>query len=104
MPVHDWTRVDAGIFHAFHTLWIVKLMGGLNAGLLPKGYYAMAEQVPGRLQTDFLTLRPGRPRRLPDEDSLRRGVVIAEEPPGVSFIVRPDLAPGHRAARTWNRA
>jgi hypothetical protein len=20
MPVHDWTRVDAGTFHAFHTL------------------------------------------------------------------------------------
>ena len=22
MPVHDWTRVDAGIFHAFHHDWI----------------------------------------------------------------------------------
>jgi hypothetical protein len=21
MPVHDWTRVDAGLFHAFHQGW-----------------------------------------------------------------------------------
>jgi hypothetical protein len=22
MPMHDWTRVEAGIFHAFHHSWI----------------------------------------------------------------------------------
>jgi hypothetical protein len=22
MPIHDWTRVDAGIFHDFHHAWI----------------------------------------------------------------------------------
>ena len=22
MPIHDWTRVDAGIFHHFHTSWV----------------------------------------------------------------------------------
>jgi hypothetical protein len=22
MPVHDWTRVDAGVFHDFHQRWI----------------------------------------------------------------------------------
>ena len=36
MPVHDWTRVDAGTFHAFHTLWIGEIMKALNAGLLPR--------------------------------------------------------------------
>ena len=25
MPMHDWTRVDAGIFHAFHHDWITEL-------------------------------------------------------------------------------
>jgi hypothetical protein len=25
MPVHDWTRVDAGLFHAFHQSWSVYL-------------------------------------------------------------------------------
>ena len=30
MPVHDWTRVDAGTFHAFHTLWIGEIMKALK--------------------------------------------------------------------------
>jgi len=25
MPVHDWTLVDAGTFHAFHTAWVTHL-------------------------------------------------------------------------------
>lgn len=25
MGVHDWTRVDAGTFHDFHTCWIAHL-------------------------------------------------------------------------------
>ena len=27
MPVHDWTRVEAGIFHAFHHSWIEEIAG-----------------------------------------------------------------------------
>jgi hypothetical protein len=49
MPVHDWTRVDAGIFHAFHHDWITEIGGALNGGLLPAGYYALPEQVAGPL-------------------------------------------------------
>jgi hypothetical protein len=48
MPLHDWTRVDAGIFHAFHVAWIPELQRVLNGGLLPEGYYALAEQHAGR--------------------------------------------------------
>jgi hypothetical protein len=44
MPVHDWTRVDAGTFHAFHTAWITHLSETLNNGLLPSDYYALTEQ------------------------------------------------------------
>ena len=65
MPVHDWTRVDDGTFHAFHTSWITHLMETLNAGPLPPGYYAIPEQIASRMQTDLLTLRspPGSVRR-----------------------------------------
>ena len=56
MPVHDWTRVEAGIFHDFHTVWTVALRNALNEGLLPQGYYALAEQHAGRAITDVLTL------------------------------------------------
>jgi hypothetical protein len=47
MPVHDWTRADDGLFHDFHYSWLWHLRDVLNGGLLPPGYYAMAEQHAG---------------------------------------------------------
>jgi hypothetical protein len=44
MPTHDWTRVEAGIFHAFHHDWITELARALNGGLLPDDYYALPGQ------------------------------------------------------------
>jgi hypothetical protein len=44
MPVHDWTHVDAEIFHDFHLAWIVQIHNALNGGLLPRDYYALTEQ------------------------------------------------------------
>lgn len=43
MPIHDWTRVDAGIFHDFHHAWIEEIHRALNSGLLSTDYYALAE-------------------------------------------------------------
>jgi hypothetical protein len=89
MPVHDWTRIDAGTFHAFHTLWIAETMKALNAGLLPKGYYALAEQVATRMQTDVLALQsPVQTSPLPE--SPRGGVAVAEAAPRVGLRLRPD--------------
>ena len=60
MPIHDWTRVTPGIFHHFHHEWISTLSRALNGGLLPPGYYALAEQIAGGLGPDVLTLEmPG---------------------------------------------
>jgi hypothetical protein len=56
MPVHDWTRVSAGIFHDFHTSWISALRNALNEAILPPDYYALSEQVPGPMNPDILTL------------------------------------------------
>jgi hypothetical protein len=56
MPVHDWKRVDAGTFHAFHLAWLGQLQAALNGGVLPPGYYAMAEQHAGDTIPDVLTL------------------------------------------------
>jgi hypothetical protein len=44
MPIHDWTRVDAGTFHDFHRSWTVEICRSLNAGLLPDAYFAMIDQ------------------------------------------------------------
>jgi hypothetical protein len=84
MPVHDWTRVEAGIFHDFHTVWIGHLRTTLNDGLLPEGYYALAEQHAGRSITDVLTLHaspaPLEPLPLPPATG---GTALAEAPPRV---------------------
>jgi hypothetical protein len=84
MPVHDWTRVEAGIFHDFHTVWTVALRNALNEGLLPQGYYALAEPHAGRAITDVLTLHVSaaaeEPVWLPPDTG---GIAVAEAPPRV---------------------
>ena len=44
MPIHDWTRVEAGTFHALHFFWVAALTNALNSGGLPRGYYALVER------------------------------------------------------------
>lgn len=56
MPVHDWTRVDAGLFHDFHQRWVVELSNVLNKGVLPKDYFALVEQNIRGPIPDVLTL------------------------------------------------
>jgi hypothetical protein len=65
MPMHDWTRVAAGIFHAFHHRWVSALSDWLNGGELPDDYYALPEQVAAGFGPDVLTLqgRSGDPLR-----------------------------------------
>ena len=68
MPVHDWTRVDAGIFHHFHHSWIEEIQRALNAGLLSGDYYALAEQQAAGFGPDVLTLERSR-----DDEGRRDG-------------------------------
>ncbi len=81
MPVHDWTRVDAGTFHDFHLSWITHLKEVLNDGILPSGYYAMAEQHGGRIIADILTLRSPPSAATPPIGE--GGLAVAEAPPRV---------------------
>ncbi len=37
MPMHDWSRTPAGLFHDFHQTWSIQIKLALNAGILPKG-------------------------------------------------------------------
>jgi len=83
MPVHDWTRVEAGIFHDFHNAWIIELRNALNGGLLPPGYYALGEQHAGHLLTDVLTLHASRPNGEPPLPPSGGGLALAEAPPRV---------------------
>ena len=83
MPVHDWTRVDAGTFHGFHTAWITHFSEALNGGGLPKGYYAMPEQHGGQLIAEVLTLHVGPPTQEPLPRPPAGGLALAEAPPKV---------------------
>jgi hypothetical protein len=55
MPMHDWKRVEAGIYHHFHHEWISEISRALNRGLLPPDLYAMAEQQAAGFGPDVLT-------------------------------------------------
>jgi hypothetical protein len=61
MPMHDWTTVEAGIFHAFHHGWVSALGDVLNSGLLPREYYALPEPVAAGLGPHVFTLQGSRP-------------------------------------------
>jgi hypothetical protein len=81
MPVHDWTRVEDGIYHDFHNVWLAELRTALNSGLLPPDFYALTEQHAGRGIADVLTLHAG-----PHEGPLppiQGAVAVAEAPPRV---------------------
>ena len=86
MPVHDWSRVPAGIFHAFHHDWITDISRALNGGILPSAYYALPEQMAGRFGPDVLALEQRIDESLEAEASLQpagNSVVLLDAPPSV---------------------
>jgi Protein of unknown function (DUF4058) len=83
MPMHDWTRVKAGTYHNFHYRWVASVMDRLNAGLMPSGYFAMAEQILGRPEADVVTLQTGVKKPRAD---LNGGVAVAAVKPKTRFV------------------
>lgn len=97
MPIHDWTRVSAGIFHAFHHDWITDLSRALNGGILPEDYYALPEQIAGGMGPDVLTLRHPESADGSNSESSGGGVLLAETPPKVSMRITSEA--GRYAAK-----
>ena len=63
MPIHDWARVPAGLFHHFLQSWTIEITGHLNrTGNLPKGCSALVER---RFEENDARARP---LRLPRAD------------------------------------
>lgn len=80
MPIHDWTRVASGTFHDFHQDWTIEIRRTLNAGVLPPGYFAMADQRVTGPEPDVVTLQ----LRPPGENPTRvGGTAVAERLPQV---------------------
>lgn len=85
MPMHNWKRVPATIYHHFHQQWTIAICNALNAGLLPEGYSALVEQYSARLYPDVLTVqRPKNPRAT---RSKRETTALAT--PRTRMVVRP---------------
>jgi hypothetical protein len=84
MPIHDWTRVDAGLFHAFHQRWISALCDAFNGGRLPSDYFALPEQRAGGPIPDVLTLRLKDNGAVPSNG--RSSVAVAASPPRVRIV------------------
>jgi len=82
MPIHDWTRVEAGIFHDFHHEWISEIKRTLNSGILPPDYYALAEQQAAGYGPDVLTLQL-------DEDEFEPPLSLPSSP-GTATLVVPN--------------
>ena len=79
MPIHDWTRAEAGDFHHFHQTWIPLLAAALNSGGLPPGFMALAEQVTGRPIPDVVTLQSRSPMG---------GVAVAPSPAPSARVIQ----------------
>jgi hypothetical protein len=98
MPIHDWSRVDSGIFHDFHQAWTVTINHALNGGGLPEGYFAMIAASNGRECTSEPTFE-----WQPKGGHLRRagsGVAVADLPPQAKFVTSAEIDPYvHRANR-----
>jgi len=83
MPIHDWSKVPAGLFHDFHQSWSIRIKDALNDGRLPKGIAALVEQRAGPKESDVLAIESKRRGRWEGESG---GVTTVERP--VTRIVR----------------
>jgi len=88
MPIHDWTRVDAGTFHSFHQQWISYLCASLNTGGLPDGFFAMAEQIIGGPVPDVVALQAASPRK--SRPGSNRAVPLST-PPKAQIIQQAEM-------------
>ncbi len=95
MRIHNWRLANAGIFHDFHTSWLAHIKETLNAGVLPNGFYALAEQQAGDYGPDVVALKWGfddmrnsDPHQPQGSDDCETGLVaLAEAPPAVQLAV-----------------
>lgn len=92
MPIHDWKRVDAGIFHDFHQAWTIEIRNALNGGGLPAGFFAMAEQSVSRPIPDVITLQRSVARPSDDRgEGGGGGIAVAMAPPNARFVASAAL-------------
>ena len=78
MPLHDWTRVDAGLFHHFHQGWCWEISSALNRGTLSDNYTALVEQRNGTKEADVLAIEERSFDMGPEDGG--GGIAVREKP------------------------
>ncbi len=96
MPVHDWSQVDASVYHHFHQRWTIAICDALNSGLLPRGYSALVEQHTGGVAPDVLAFERRGGSNRPSEPS---GGVLTATPPQTRLVRQAKAALAVRANR-----
>jgi hypothetical protein len=106
MPIHDWTRVDPGTFHDFHTMWLVTIRNALRR-VLPPGYYVKTEQKAVGYGPDIVTLAESPPitsngpvNGSGHSNGEAGGINVAVAPPKV-MIQRSSESPRDEYTRRW---
>jgi len=77
MPLHDWTKVNSGLYHHFHQGWCWEISRALNRGRLPKNLSALVEQRSGFKEPDVVAVELA----TPDEPSSSSGGVAVFDRP-----------------------
>ncbi len=96
MPIHDWSRAEASVFHAFRHRWLGALCDAMNDGRLPDDHFAMIEEASDLAEANSDTElanngpAPG-PARRADCIAVRRGE-------GLLVAVVEVVSPGDKAS------
>ena len=90
MPIHDWSRIDAGAYHHFHQDWTIEIRRALNRGILPPGYMAMADLKVGGTEPDVAALKLREPPS-------HGGLAVADAPSKTRQVSRAESDEEHYA-------
>lgn len=96
MPIHDWTRVESGLFHDFHQRWTAAISNAFNTGVLPPGYFSLVEQRVDGPEADVLAVSAK------DIESDDGGGTALAAPPRTRLVKQldsPAASYAHRANR-----
>ena len=108
MPIHDWSRVGAGIFHDFRHAWIDEIARILNSGTLSDDHYAMIEQQMSHFGTEVLTPQstwavapdPGEPETELEFYRRKQNVVAVRHVSGDRLVAIVEIvSPGNKSSQ-----
>lgn len=100
MPIHAWSKTDAGLFHHFHQCWICALCDALNAGLLSPDHFALIERAEVRPDVDSTPST----RAEPDVYALKADrVSIRHREWGVVAVIEV-VSPGNKSSKAALRS